>query len=319
MGFSTTKVKRDFALWSRWLSGEVDPETNTSWHSWNRAQLAKTRNDRGNQTSHWGNVALSCLCSCAPLVLLTLAAVSRLDVSVTVAPGPLRSPYVLFLVATLVFWAVLAGALSTLNSFRVRSQRANRLVGFWAAVTCGVLLFVYLVVLSRWYAGNGFANLVTIIYAEVNLVLIVHRAATHIATKSPRARAFVDLGYHLSDYVIGYSLLLVLAVLSFTGIVSWLQTLLLFNPLFAKAVRRGQLVRTLGLPPAKDGAGAGSNSDDASSPSAARALTLERAVAAVSVAAQPPAAVPRSRAASVVAHRMQASASKCHLDDALVL
>ncbi len=65
-------MKRDLAAWSAWLRGEVDPTTGTSWATWHRKQLSRVRNDRGNQTSHWGNVGWALITQCAPLALLAL-------------------------------------------------------------------------------------------------------------------------------------------------------------------------------------------------------------------------------------------------------
>jgi hypothetical protein len=48
----------------------------------------------------------------------------------------------------------------------------------------------------------------------------------------------VDFGFLLMDSLIGYSLLTLLALLSFSGVVGWLQALLLFNPVRG-AGRRG--------------------------------------------------------------------------------
>lgn len=118
-------------------------------------------------------------------------------------------------------------------------------------------------------------------------------------------RALVDTGYLVMDTLIGYALLCIIGLLSLTGIVAWLQAILLFNPTFAKSIRRGQLVRTIGL--AKTDAAAAQP----------QIATIESAVSVVSAAAQPPMSVPRSRSASVVAARMHAAAAHNHVDDAV--
>ena len=48
---------------------------------------------------------------------------------------------------------------------------------------------------SNRYSGNTFGDLVLVIYANLTLLVALHKAATHIATDRPRARALVDAGY----------------------------------------------------------------------------------------------------------------------------
>lgn len=122
---------------------------------------------------------------------------------------------------------------------------------------------------------------------------------------SPAARALVDAGYLFMDSLIGYTLLAVIGLLSFTGVVGWLQSLLLFNPTFAKSIRRGQLVTTIGL----------ARTDPASQQP--QIAMIENAVSSVSAASPAPTAVPRSRSASVVATRMQVMAAQVHVDDSV--
>ena len=62
-----------------------------------------------------------------------------------------------------------------------------------------------------------------LLYANLLLAISAHRAATHLATSSPRSRALVDAGYWLLDCLVGYTLLTLLSILSFLGIVAWLQ------------------------------------------------------------------------------------------------
>ncbi|KAJ9527498.1 hypothetical protein QJQ45_025772 [Haematococcus lacustris] len=308
MTFSVTKVKRDFGCWAAWLRGEVDPGTGTSWHTWNRKQLSRLRNDRGHQTSHWGNVILAVITQCSPLLLLTLAAVSRLDVSITVGPSLLRSPYLTFIIFTLIIWLLLGLTIKASARFHnAANRRSWRLYSFWVAVVCVLFIIGYLVGLSQFYSGSGIQNLGLILYANLNLLAVVHRAATQMATRTPAARAFVDAGFLALDCVIGYILLAVLALLSFIGIVGWLQNLLLFNPTFAKSIRRGQLVRTIGLTKADQAA------------LQPHSPTLENAVGAAVVAAPPPTAVPRSRAVNLVNARMQQQRNRRYVDDVVSL
>lgn len=120
------------------------------------------RNDRGNQPSHWGNVVLALIVQCAPLLLLTLAAVSRLEVGLNLGLPPLlQSRYIVFLIATAVIWSALGATLWAAARFRAKaSQRSWRLYTFWTATICTALAVAYLAALSRWlYSGSGWANL----------------------------------------------------------------------------------------------------------------------------------------------------------------
>lgn len=128
---------------------------------------------------------------------------------------------------------------------------------FWTGVAVVALVVAYLAALTRFYSGDGFSNLVRILYANLCLLLAGHHAAVHLATRSPRARAIVDGGFHFMDAVCGTVLLAVLGFLSLLGIVSWAQHTLLFSVSFARSIRRGQLVRTLGTIKTDDGQNGG--------------------------------------------------------------
>lgn len=75
---------------------------------------------------------------------------------------------------------------------------------------------------------------------------------------------------------------------------------------FAKSVRRGQLVRTIGLAKA-----------DGASTSHPHAAAIEGAVGAAAAASRPPPTVPRSRGVSLVNARMQAGSARSFVDDAI--
>lgn len=266
MTFSSAKVKRDLRAFTRWLGGEADPDTGLTWHQWNTKQLVRIRNDKGGQTDHWMNIVWGLLTQVSPMALLALATVSRLDLSVTVAPAPFNSPYILFLIATAILWTVLYWALKTAGRFKQYDRRGWRLWSFWAMFSAGIAFTVYMAVLTRWYSGSGIINLLLILFANLCLALAAHRAATHIATRSPRGRAFVDAGYKVLDTLTGYIVLGILGFLSLLGIIARIQTTLLFNVTFARSVKRGSIVRTIGRKnmegaPASLGALLGSDGD----------------------------------------------------------
>ncbi|KAG1671275.1 hypothetical protein FOA52_010846 [Chlamydomonas sp. UWO 241] len=256
-GFSTSKVKKDYSAWKQWMKGEVDPITGTSWSTWNRKQLEKVRNDRRNQTSPRLAAFSSILVQTAPLCLLAFAAVSRLDLELDL-PGPaiLQTKWISFIIATAIVWTLVCVTLSVGARFKAAAQqRSWRIYGFWMSIAVVLFLIAYLAALSRWYSGNGFTNLLLILYANLSLVMAAHRAAIHLATRSPSARAAVDAGFHFCDTVCGAVLLATVGLLSLIGIVAWAQNQLLFGTGFARSIRRGQLVRVLNSGGGGDGSG----------------------------------------------------------------
>ena len=56
----------------------------------------------------------------------------------------------------------------------------------------------------------------------------------------------MDGGYWLLDCVLGWALLGLLGAMSLVGVVGRIQTTMLFNVTFARSVRRGSLVKTIG-------------------------------------------------------------------------
>ena len=92
--------------------------------------LSQVRNDIGIQTSHSATVALLVLLEPAPLLLLALAAVSRLqtrlELSATLPAGLgslLGSPYIAFAIATAIIWAVLGLTLWASRKFAAQVGR----------------------------------------------------------------------------------------------------------------------------------------------------------------------------------------------------
>ena len=103
------------------------------------------------------------------------------------------------------------------------------------------------------YTGNPTSNLGLILYANVNLLLVGIRSLTLMVTSrsSPHARALVDRGHLMVDTVCAYLVLAAVGAASLIGVVAWAQTRLLFNVSFARSVRRGELIDTLGPSPSK--------------------------------------------------------------------
>ena len=251
MAFSPAKVKRDMHAWAAWLRGEADRELGYTWHQWNRRQLTDSRNDSGAQTDRWLNVLQNVALRAVPPALLALAAASRLNLRLDnlprVLPGTLSSAWVLFVAASAALWAILAAALSAARrSSEMSDRRRWRLWSFWVGSLTISAVVLFLVGMSQWYSGNGVANLFLIVYANVNLLLALHRTLEHVAPRSHSARRLVDGGYWLMDCGLGWLLLGLLGAFSLAGVVGRVQTTMLFNVTFARSVRRGSLVKTIG-------------------------------------------------------------------------
>ncbi|GLC38942.1 hypothetical protein PLESTB_000464000 [Pleodorina starrii] len=259
MAFSPTKVRRDMHAWVAWLRGETDRELGLTWHQWNRRQLADSRDDAGLQTDRWANVAQNLALRAMPPALLALAAASGLTLRLDQLPGgglpgPFRNEAACFLVASALMWGLLAAVLSAARyANEYRDQRHWRLWSFWLSSASAGGAVVFLVGLSGWYSGNGLSNLLLIAYANANLLLAVHRVAEQLAPRSGSARRLVDSTYWVIDASLGWLLLGLCGALSLTGFVGRLQTKLLFNVTFATSVKRGRLVKTIGLAEAERG------------------------------------------------------------------
>ncbi|KAG2448283.1 hypothetical protein HYH02_006867 [Chlamydomonas schloesseri] len=254
MAFSPAKVRRDMHAFAAWLRGEVDKELGCTWAQWHRRQLAPARGEAaagGGQTDRWLNVLQNLVLRAFPPALLTLAAASRLNLRLDKLPGlpaPLRSASALFLLASAGLWAVLIAAMGASRRFAALSDRRRwRLWSFWVAaagVSCAVL---FLVGLSRWYSGSGLSNLCLLVYANALLAMAVHRGLEAVAPRSwTGARRLVDGGHLLLDSCVGWAVLGMLGALSLLGFVGRVQTMLLFNVTFARSVKRGSLVKTIG-------------------------------------------------------------------------
>ncbi|GIL42995.1 hypothetical protein Vafri_807, partial [Volvox africanus] len=251
MAFSPDKVKRDMHAWAAWLRGEADRELGWTWHQWNQRQLADSRDDNSTQTDHWLNVLQNLALRAVPPALLALAAASSLNLrldNMPSLPGPLRSVWLLSVVASVLLWVMMVAAISTARrSNEVSDQRQWRRWSFWVGTLSSLAVVVFLVGLANWYSGNGLSNLILILYVNANLLLALHRTLEHVAPRARLARQLVDGGYWLMDCCLGWVLLGLLGALSLVGIVARVQTTMLFNVTFARSVKRGNLVKTIGV------------------------------------------------------------------------
>ncbi|GIL51750.1 hypothetical protein Vafri_7680 [Volvox africanus] len=239
--FNLSKVQRDYMAWKRWLGGDVDGGTGTNWFTWNREQLAKPRNDDGNVTDAWRNAFREIMGTCLPYLLLVLATVSRIGFRID-GGKLLDSPYIEFLVATALLWAVVL-SLSYLGHYLLERAKSKewRIIRYVMTLTGMVLFVVYMVVLTRFYTGNGLTHLMQVGYANFVILIMLHRAATYLFTQNNTVREFVDAGYYTIDVLVGYAMFGILVVLSFVGVVNLLQSKLLFNEAFSQSVQTARI------------------------------------------------------------------------------
>ncbi|KAG2442546.1 hypothetical protein HXX76_002632 [Chlamydomonas incerta] len=248
MGFKSDKAARDWAVWRGWMRGEADAATGTSWYTWHRKQLEKVRNERGAVTDAGLTATGRLLEGTLPRLVLAGAAASRLDLAVGVGPPAVRSPLLVFGAATALLWALLGLSWGLQRRFAERgAARAWRRFRVAAALGLGAGLVAYLVFAVRVFSGPALSNLALLLYVNSQLVLAAHAALEVLAPGSAACRALVDGVYWALDWLLGGGLLCVVSLCAWLGVVDWLQTRLLFSATFADSVRRGKMVRTIGL------------------------------------------------------------------------
>lgn len=246
--FDIAKVQTNFVAWRRWMHGDVDLGTGSNWFTWNNAQLEKLRNDGGNNTDNWLNVVGTAL-SCAPYLIIALAAASRLDIVIKAAARyhPIfGNRYFIFLCATVVIWLVVQLTLMIKAYFTERANhKPYRIYRYMLAAALVIFLIVWLGVLPRWYEGNGWTTLVIILYANFNLLLAYHKFVSVTFSQFNSMRSFVDSFHYTCDEAIGFVMFVVIAFLSFLGFVSWLQMKLLFNDAFAQTAGNARIAHAM--------------------------------------------------------------------------
>eukprot|EP00198_Chlamydomonas_reinhardtii_P003824 XP_001693160.1 glycosyl transferase [Chlamydomonas reinhardtii] len=239
--FNLSKVQREFVTWKRWLAGDMDSGTGTNWYTWNREQLSKLRNDDGNVTDAWRNGFREVLGTCLPYTLLVLAMVSKLNFKISEV-AVLQNPYMEFVLATALLWAVTAATWYLGHYFQSwHMSRPWRITRYVLTLVSAVLFVAYLAVLNRFYDGDGFTHLMRVAYANLMLLIMFHKAATYLFTQNNAVRDFVDAGYYIIDLMVGFAMFAVLALLSFVGIVALLQSKLLFNEAFSQSVQTARI------------------------------------------------------------------------------
>ncbi|GLI62082.1 hypothetical protein VaNZ11_004642 [Volvox africanus] len=243
--FDIAKVKVNYLAWERWMHGDVDPGTGTNWYTWNSGMLEKMRNDNGNNTDNWVNIAFVGV-GCLPYILLTVCAASRLRIVAPSAAKVLHSQVMVFLIATVSIWIFVHVSIQIKTYFtELANHKPYRIYRYMVTICMVIFLIHWLALVSRWYDGNGFNTLCIILYANFQLLVAYHKFVTVALSQNNTMRAFVDSFYYTVDQVIGYTLFLLIAFLSFLGVVGALQMKILFNDAFAQTAGHARIARAM--------------------------------------------------------------------------
>lgn len=84
-----------------------------------------------------------------------------------------------------------------------------------------------------------------ILYADFHLLIAVHKLAVVAASQNHAVRAFVDSFYYTIDSMVGYIMFMLIGLLSFIGVVGWVQMKLLFNDAFAQSAQHGKIAKAM--------------------------------------------------------------------------
>jgi 1,3-beta-glucan synthase len=87
--------------------------------------------------------------------------------------------------------------------------------------------------------------LALVLYANFNLLIAFHKLVTPIFSQNNGMRAFSDWFFYTVDSLIGYLMFILMAFLSFIGVVSVLQMKLLFNDSFSENVKHAKIGRAM--------------------------------------------------------------------------
>lgn len=160
--FLIERTKDDFEAWMLWMSDVVDPETGSTWDSWNKSQLEKPRNDRRTQTNHLAT-ALRGLLGALPTAVMTLGAITNLE-------DTRWNKWAVFGVITGVFWAAIVGLSMARKVLMVgRHYRIWRLVRSLIVVGLIAFLVCAIIFIPNVGSGVGLKNLVLICFANFSV------------------------------------------------------------------------------------------------------------------------------------------------------
>lgn len=234
--FLLEKSKDDFEAWLLWMSDVVDPETKTTWDSWNKTQLEKSRNDRDGQTNPLAT-ALRGVLGALPTAVMTVGSVTNLE-------DTRWNKWIVFGVITGTFWAVIVALVVTYRWLIVgRHYRVWRLLRTFAVVGLLGFLICAVVFMSSKTSGIGVRNLVLIIFANFSFASVVVQTLLYLAPRSALApRGAVDAAYRVLDYILGYFLFFWLFLLSFLQVFNAVQGALLYNIKFSRKLEEARML-----------------------------------------------------------------------------
>ena len=234
--FMLEKTKDDFEAWLLWMSDVVDPETNTTWDSWNKTQLEKPRNDRGGQTNSLAT-ALRGMLGALPTALLTVGSVNNLE-------DTKWNKWIIFGAITGVFWIGIGLLVIIYRSLIIgRHYRVWRLVRTFAFAALVAFFICAIILTTNTVSAIGLRNLVLVMFANFSIASVVVQALLYLAPRSALPpRNAVDAAYRVLDYILGYFLFFWLCVLSFLQVFDAVQGALLYNVKFSRKIQEARML-----------------------------------------------------------------------------
>ena len=234
--FLLEKAKDDFEAWSLWMSDVVDPETNSTWDSWNKSQLEKPRNDREFQTNPLAT-AIRGVLGALPTAIMTVGAITNLQ-------NTKWNKWIVFGVITGAFWAIVAAMIVTKRWLIVgRHYRIWRLVRTFAVLALIAFLVCAIVFMPDAGSGIGIRNLILIMFANFSFATVLTQVLLYLAPRGALGpRGLVDGAYRVLDYILGYFLFFFLFLFSFLQVFHWVQGALLYNIKFSRKLEEARML-----------------------------------------------------------------------------
>lgn len=234
--FLLEKTKDDFEAWSLWMNDVVDPETNSTWDSWNKQQLEKPRNDRETQTNPLATGIRGVL-GALPTAVMTLGAVTNLE-------DTRWNKWAVFGVITGAFWSIMVVLVIAYRYLVVgRHYRIWRLVRTFAMLCLLAFFICAIVFIPSAGSGIGVKNLVLIIFANFSFASVVIKSLLYLAPRGTLGpRSIVDSAYRILDYILGYFFFFFLFLLSFLQVFNAVQGALLYNIKFSRKLEEARML-----------------------------------------------------------------------------
>eukprot|EP00798_Chlamydomonas_sp_ICE-L_P008246 gene8246-1515_t len=199
--FDVTKANEFFDVWQRWIDGDDSSK----------------------------------------YMILAIAAIDRMDLrpstpqSNAPPPAALMNPFVQFLVASTTMYTLAGATLwARQHMTRLTLQKQWRIVRWLLFIVLLIFFLLYIVALK--VAGALFGVLALFMFANLMVLIAVHKASTCVYSQNNVIRDFCDSGYYVIDHAVGYLMFFILLIMSFVGIFQLLQSKLLFNESFSQDV-----------------------------------------------------------------------------------